>query len=113
MATVTVIIQLRRTEGRTPVDLDALADAVAEALTDAGAGVELQAPSIDGDELTYEVTQVRVARTADVDTALSTDDPPDVIECGWCHQPALTEPHGQPRKYCSDACRVAAWRARN
>jgi hypothetical protein len=111
MATVTVIVTLRRIEGRTPVDLDALAEAVADELADLVDSTTIEAPDLDGEDLSYEISGVRLARTADVDVALLTEGTEE-SECEWCHSPIFNEAHGRARRYCSDAHRQAAYRAR-
>jgi hypothetical protein len=110
MATVTLIVTLRRTEGRTPPDLDDLADVVATELDAQLEDFEIQVQDSDGnEELTYTVTRVRRARPADV-AALETPDDP--TPCAHCGAPTTNDPHGRPRLYCSDRCRIYAYRAR-
>ena len=110
MATVTIIVTLRRTEGRLPVDLTQLAEGVASEIADQMEGTEILADARDtGDELTYEITGARMARTIDPD-ALVTDDQEQT--CARCGGPMLNMRHGQPRRYCSDICRQAAYRGR-
>ena len=107
MATVTVIVTLRRTAGRTRPDPDDLAAQVlAELETSIGTELDV-APLHSDDELTYEVTGIRAARA---------DEPgPVTVEeanCNRCGTPISNDPHGAPRRYCGDACRQAAYRER-
>jgi hypothetical protein len=109
MATVTVTITLRRTEGRTPVDVDDLAAAVASDLSDLVTGSEISASDVAGADLVYEITRVHLPRPADVDVALATV---DESECQQCGAAIANHYQGRPRLYCSDACRQTAYRAR-
>jgi ferredoxin len=110
MATVTVTVTLRRTEGRTPVDVDDLADAVASDLLDLVTGSEISASSVDGEDLVYEITRVHLPRRADIDVALATV---DESECRHCGAAVANHYQGRRRQYCSDACRQAAYRIRS
>jgi hypothetical protein len=112
MATVTAIITLRRIEGRTPVDLDDLASNVVDELASTLEGTLIDAQSIDGDDLQYEISGVRLARTADVDISLVSEIG-EVSYCEWCQAAVDSDRHGRARRYCSDAHRQAAYRARS
>jgi len=109
MANVTIHITLKRTEGRTSPDAGELARAVEQLVSDALAGGELDGlTSTSGDELAYEVTRVRLARLGEAPWA----DEAGHVYCAWCSNPVVNERHGRNRQYCSDTCRVYAWRAR-
>ncbi len=103
MANVTVHVTLRRIEGRSPVDLVALGEAVIDILAEQY-GSEVV---VGDDDLTYEITGIRLARSAA--TVLADDE--DSTPCEWCQTPTVNDPHGRPRRFCSDIHRVAAWRA--
>jgi hypothetical protein len=109
MATVTVTIRLRRTEGRSPVDVEDLAAALVEELETSVLDAEFAVTDSAGEEATYEVTAIRTARG---------EEPPAVADaepmnsCAVCGAAIVSDPHGRPRLYCSDACRQAAHRAR-
>jgi predicted nucleic acid-binding Zn ribbon protein len=107
MATVTLTIRLRRTEGRSPVDIDDLAAALVEEIE--GSVVEFAVTDSAGEDATYEVTSLRLARQ---DEPAVADDAEPMNSCAVCGAAIVSDPHGRPRLYCSDACRQAAHRAR-
>jgi hypothetical protein len=106
MATVTLVIRLRRTDGRYPVDVDDLADAVVEEVE--ASVLELEVTDSEGEPATYEVTAVRAARQDEPAVA----DPEPLNSCAVCGSPILSARLGRPRLTCSDTCRQAAHRAR-
>jgi hypothetical protein len=105
MATVTLTISLRRTEGRNPVDIDDLAAALVEEIE--GSVLEFAVTDSAGEDATYEVTALRPARR---DEPVADAEP--MNSCAVCGAAIVSDPHGRPRLYCSDACRQAAHRAR-
>jgi predicted nucleic acid-binding Zn ribbon protein len=111
MATVTVIIRLRRriegSEGRNPVDIDDLTAALIEELESLVLDAEFVVTDSALEDATYEVTALRAARR---------DEPADaepMTSCAVCGAAIVSDPHGRPRLYCSDTCRQAAHRARS
>jgi hypothetical protein len=108
MATVTVTIRLRRTEGRNPVDVEDLAAALVEELETSVLDAEFAVTDSVGEDATYEVTAVRA--TPRDQPAVADADP--LNSCATCGTPIASEPGGRPRLYCSSACRQAAYRAR-
>jgi hypothetical protein len=112
MATVTVIVTLRKIEGRGRVDIEGLADAVADELAGTVMETLIDATSLDGDDLVYAISGVRLARTVDVDVALVTEEV-EQSTCEWCAGPVTNDRHGRARRYCSDAHRQAAYRGRH
>jgi predicted nucleic acid-binding Zn ribbon protein len=106
MATVTVIIRLCRTEGRNPVHIDDLAAALVEEIE--GSVLEFAVTDSADEEATYEVTALRPARRDE--PAIADAEP--MNSCAVCGTAIVSDPHGRPRLYCSDACRQAAHRAR-
>jgi hypothetical protein len=108
MATVTVTIQLRRTEGRHPVDYDDLTDAVVQALADLD---PVDVDDVEGEPATYEITKVRhIPNTGEQETETTTP-------CARCGETIthMRSPikQGRIKLYCSDACRQAAYRNRS
>lgn len=108
MATITVTVRLRRTEGRNPVDVDELAAALVDEIEAGVLGTEFYVMDSAGDEATYEVTALRPTRTDE--PAVADADP--LNSCAVCGTGIVSDPHGRARLYCSDACRQAAYRAR-
>jgi predicted nucleic acid-binding Zn ribbon protein len=112
MATVTVIIRLRRriegSEGRNPVDIEDLTAALIEELESSVLDTEFAVTDSAGDDTTYEVTALRPARRDE--PAIADAEP--MNSCAVCGTAIVSDPHGRPRLYCSDACRQAAHRAR-
>jgi len=108
MATVTVTISLRR-EGRgASVDVEELAEAVVDAVAGGLDTIDLWDSA--GEEVTYEVTRVR--RLADQQQPATENDSDTTTPCEQCQTPVTQTPGARMRLYCSDACRQAAWRAR-
>ena len=108
MATVTVTIQLRRTEGRNAVAYEYLVDAVVQALEELG---PLEVDDVESETATYEVTKVRhVPNAGEQETETTTP-------CAHCGETItqLRNPirQGRLKLYCSDACRQAAYRNRS
>jgi len=108
MATITLTIRLRRTEGRNPVDVDDLADALVEELEGSVLDAESAVTDSAGEDATYEVPALRPARRDE--PAIADAEP--MNSCALCGAAIVSDPHGRPRLYCSDACRQAAYRAR-
>jgi hypothetical protein len=108
MATVTITIRLRRTEGRNPVDVEDLAAALIEELESSVLDTEFPVTDSAGENATYEVTAVQVARRDEPPVT----DPEPISSCAVCGAAIVSDPHGRPRLYCSDTCRQAAHRAR-
>lgn len=108
MATVTVTISMRRTDGRNPVDVEDLATALVDELESAIDGTEFVVTDQAGEEATYEVTGVR----ARAGLSAPINDARPEHPCSICGRPVVSEPGGRPRLYDTDACRQAAYRAR-
>lgn len=108
MATITVTIRLRRTEGRNPVDVDDLAVALIDILEESVLDTEFSVDDSAGDIAVYEITAVSARRnmTPTPDSAA-----PD-HQCPQCGAPVHSADGGRPRIYDSPACRQAAYRAR-
>ena len=109
MATVTITIRLRRTEGRSPVDIEDLTAALIEELESSVLDTEFPVTDSAGEDATYEVTAVQAARRDEPAIA----DPEPTNSCAVCSAAIVSDPHGRPRLYCSDTCRQAAHRARS
>jgi hypothetical protein len=109
MAIVTLRIQLRRIDGRRPVDPSDLAAEVAQAVEhDLG---EIYVEDVDGNEATYEVTRTDIVVHQ---LALGQPDettPTSERSCEWCDTPMPVVSGGRPRRFHDDACRQAAHRA--
>jgi hypothetical protein len=106
MATVTVTFRLRRTEGRNPVDVDDLAAALIEELESSVLDAEFAVTDSAGEDATYEVTALLLARR---------DEPADaepMNSCAVCGAAIISDPHGRPRLYCGATCRQIAHRTR-
>jgi len=108
MATVTLVIRLRRTEGRNPVDVDDLAAALIEELDGSVLDSEFAVTDSAGEDATYEVTAIRAARQDEPAVA----DPEPLNSCAVCGTAILSARLGRPRLTCSDTCRQAAHRAK-
>jgi hypothetical protein len=108
MATVTVTVRLRRTDGRSPVDVLDLVAALVEELEGSVLDAEFAVTDSAGEEATYEVTAVRATPPGQPATA----DAEPLNSCTVCGAPIASDRLGRPRLYCSDACRQAAYRAR-
>jgi hypothetical protein len=108
MATITVTIRLRRTEGRSPVDVDDLAAALLDELESSIIDTEFSVEDSAGEYATYEATAVTA--TQHDEPAVAHADPNN--SCARCGTSIVSDPHGRPRLYCSPACRQAAHRAR-
>jgi hypothetical protein len=108
MATITVTVRLRRTEGRSPVDVDHLAAALLDELESSIIDTEFSVEDSAGEYATYEVTAVTA--TKHDEPAVAHADPDN--SCAWCGTSIVSDPLGRPRLYCSPACRQAAHRAR-
>jgi hypothetical protein len=106
MATVTLKITLRRTEGRNRVDDLDIAAAVAQAVEDLD---EISVDDLEGDEASYEVSRVALVIAQ---PALPEAEPVDSSSCLLCGAPLLNLIGGRRRQYCSDACKQAAFRDR-
>ncbi len=109
MATVTLILRLRRIEGRSPVDPADLADALAEEVETLLGDTEINVVDLAGDDATYEVTATRATIPGE---APPVNNAWPETECNQCGAPIQSDRHGRPRLYCSDACRQRASRAR-
>jgi hypothetical protein len=108
MATVTVTIRLRRTEGRSPVDVEDLAAALVEELESSVLDSEFAVIDSAGEDATYEVTNVAARRTGPP----APDSAEPDHQCPQCGAPVHSADGGRPRIYDTDACRQAAYRAR-
>jgi hypothetical protein len=108
MATITVTIRLRRTEGRSPVDVDHLAAGLLDELESSIIDTEFSVEDSAGDYATYEVTAVTATQHDEPGVAHA--DPNN--SCAWCGTSIVSDPLGRPRLYCAPACRQAAHRAR-
>jgi hypothetical protein len=108
MATITVTVRLRRTEGRSPVDVDHLAAGLLDELESSIIDTEFSVEDSAGEYATYEVTAVTA--TKHDEPAVAHADPAN--SCAWCGTSIVSDPLGRPRLYCSPACRQAAHRAR-
>jgi hypothetical protein len=109
MATVTVIIRLRRTDGRSPVDVDDLAAALIEELDGSVLDAEFSVTDSAGEDATYEVTHVSARRREGPWPDSADPDHP----CPTCGAPVHSADGGRPRIYDTPACRQAAYRARS
>ncbi len=105
---MTLVIRLRRTEGRNPVEVDDLAAALIEELEGSVLDAEFAVTDSAGEDATYEVTALRAARQDEPAVA----DPEPLNSCAVCGSPILSARLGRPRLTCSDTCRQAAHRAR-
>ncbi len=105
MAIVTVTVTLRRTEGRTPVNIEDLDGAVGDALRDLLVGEEVMVESA-GEDLIYEITKVQVPITIEAETVQAES------QCQRCGKTIANDRNGRQRRYCSDACRQSAYRTR-
>jgi endogenous inhibitor of DNA gyrase (YacG/DUF329 family) len=109
MATVTISIRLRRSEGRSPVDPDELARTLLDELESSILDSEFSVDDSAGDIAVYEITGVTAVH-----------EPVDLTYvhgraenfCARCGSAIASDPMGRPRLYCSPACRQAAHRAR-
>jgi hypothetical protein len=108
MATVTVTIRLRRTEGRSPVDVEDLAAALIEELESSVLDTEFAVTDSAGEDATYEVTYV----SARSDRPPAPDSAEPDHQCPQCGAPVHSADGGRPRIYDTPACRQAAYRAR-
>lgn len=116
MAVLVVKIRLHRIEGRHPVDPVDLAAALVEAISQDLP--ELEVPDREGDDAVYEVTlaqwledgrEVEPAGDVEADGIWANR------FCEWCGKPITDAPPGRarPRRYDTNACRQAAFRARH
>ncbi len=105
---MTVVVRLRRTEGRNPVDVEDLAAALIEELDGSILDSEFSVTDTTGEDATYEVTAVRAARQDEPAVA----DPEPLNSCAVCGSAILSARLGRPRLYCSDTCRQIAHRTR-
>ncbi len=108
MATITVTVRLRRTEGRSPVEVEDLAAALIEELEGSVLDAEFSVDDTAGDVAVYEVTNVSARRTADP----APDSAEPDHQCPQCGAPVHSADGGRPRIYDTPACRQAAYRAR-
>jgi hypothetical protein len=108
MATITVTIRLRRTEGRNPVDIEDLADALLEELEGSVLDAEFSVDDSAGDVAVYEVTNISARRREGPWPDSADPDHP----CPTCGAPVHSADGGRPRIYDTPACRQAAYRAR-
>ncbi len=108
MATVTVTIRLRRTEGRSPVDVEDLAAALIDELEGSVLDAEFSVDDSAGDVAVYEVTSVTARRTAEP----APDSAEPAHQCPQCGAPVHSATGGRPRIYCGGTCRQIAHRAR-
>jgi hypothetical protein len=108
MATVTVTIRLRRTEGRSPVDIEDLAAALIEELESSVLDTEFAVTDSSGEDASYEVTNVTARRTGPP----APDSAEPDHQCPQCGAAVHSADGGRPRIYDTDACRQAAYRAR-
>jgi len=107
MAIVTIMVHVRRIEGRNPVDPVDLAGELIAELDAAAADSQFTVVDREGDEATYEITAVRLPRSDDEPAG------PVDAECVMCGAAMADEHHGRPRLYCSPACRQRAYRTRS
>jgi hypothetical protein len=108
MATITVTIRLRRTEGRSPVDIEDLAAALVEELDGSVLNTEFSVDDTAGDFAVYEVTSVSARRNI----SPTPDSAEPDHQCPQCGAPVHSADGGRPRIYDTPACRQAAYRTR-
>jgi hypothetical protein len=106
IAIVTVTIRCRRTEGRNPVDDFDLARELGELVEGLG---QVYVEDSEGDTATYEITRVSL-----ITEQKELDDQLTYLrhECARCNVALPIDAHGRRRKFCSDACKQADYRAR-
>lgn len=107
MANITLIIRVRRIEGRNKVEDSVIAAELASMVEDLG---EFEVEDMEGETATYEVTGIRVlVLQPELVPYLEVGD----SQCRWCNTPLTQIGTGRPAEFCSDAHRQADYRHRH